>query len=85
MRAPSGPEWDDRYWRTFRAADVHDAGKLLHLAALYASPTSPPLPSMHPLAPLMRRLSGGSDNVEWDESEWTDRFDRQLGRDRGLE
>ncbi|MDH3261833.1 MAG: hypothetical protein OEM84_12800 [Acidimicrobiia bacterium] len=79
VRAPSGPEWDNRYWRTFRAAEVHNAGKLLHLAAMYVAPTSPPAPSLHPLAPLMRRLSGGSDNVKWDETQLTRSFDAQLG------
>ncbi|HEX9855762.1 MAG TPA: hypothetical protein VGC47_10630 [Acidimicrobiia bacterium] len=79
VRAPSGPAWSDRHWRTFRARTVHDAGKLLHVAAIFASPTSPPAPSMHPLGPLMRRLSGGFDDVQWSEATMTRSLDAQLG------
>ena len=27
VRPRTGPEWDDRHWRTFRASEVHDTAK----------------------------------------------------------
>ena len=49
VRGPQDVDFSDRHWRTFRAGEVHDAAKLLHLVAMFSDPTSPPLPSVHPL------------------------------------
>src|SRR5512145_553485 len=57
VRGRALPAWQARRWRTFRAGYLHDAGKLLHLTAMFADPTSPPAPSAHPLrAPLVALL-----------------------------
>ena len=51
------PDLAERRWRTFRPAYLHDAAKLLHAAAMFSDPTSPPLPSRHPLTePLVSYL-----------------------------
>lgn len=82
VRGPKPPDWSDRHWRTFNAAAVHDAGKALHLLPLFTSPTSPPLPSAHPLGRLLSQWVGSRDGP-WDESVVTRSFDMVLGeRDR---
>ena len=51
------PDLAERRWRTFRPAYLHDAAKFLHAAAMFSDPTSPPLPSRHPLTePLVSYL-----------------------------
>ncbi len=52
------PEWSHRHWRTFAARTVHDFGKAVHLATVYAGPTSPPAPGDHPLAGPLGEISG---------------------------
>lgn len=52
------PKWEQRRWRTFDARTVHDLGKAVHLATMYASPTAPPAPSEHPLAGPLAEISG---------------------------
>ena len=45
-------------WRTFAARTVHDLGKAVHLATMYADPTSPPAPDEHPLTEAIQEISG---------------------------
>jgi hypothetical protein len=52
------PDWQQRRWRTFDARTVHDFGKAVHLATMYASPTAPPAPDDHPLAGPLAEISG---------------------------
>lgn len=79
------PDLGDRRWRTFRPAYLHDAGKLLHAAAMFADPTSPPLPSKHPLAePIIGYLRqheviGRRGGPTYDESLVTELLDRITG------
>ncbi|MET0458629.1 MAG: hypothetical protein ABW195_05250, partial [Ilumatobacteraceae bacterium] len=82
-----GPDLAGRRWRTFRPAYLHDMGKLLHAAAMFADPTSPPVPSRHPLTdPLIGYLRqhevlgrGG----RYDESRVTALHDRAIGELEG--
>jgi hypothetical protein len=86
VRSPVPPDWSDRHWRTFNAAAVHDAGKAFHLLPMFTSPTSPPLPSAHPVNRLLTQWTGTRDHP-WDESVITQLFDTALGerdRDGGL-
>lgn len=57
VRSNQVPEWDDRKWRSFNAQHVHNIGKAVHLATMYTDPTSPPLPSEHPLTTPMMQLT----------------------------
>ncbi|HEX9645491.1 MAG TPA: hypothetical protein VGC11_15975, partial [Acidimicrobiia bacterium] len=77
VRGPQRPDWSNRPWRTFRASEVHDAGKLLHLVAMFSSPTSPPLPSAHPLLRLIAQYGGSEQG--YDERVITRTFDGILG------
>jgi len=52
------PNWQGRRWRTFDARTVHDFGKAVHLASMYAGPTAPPAPNEHPLAGPLAEISG---------------------------
>ncbi len=80
VRAPRDLDFSERHWRTFRAGEIHDAAKLLHVVAMFSDPTSPPLPSIHPLGRLMGQLGVGSTHRrEYDESEITRAFDRLIG------
>ena len=87
VRAPHDLDYGDRHWRTFRAGEVHDDAKLLHVAAMYADPTSPPPPSVHPLTGLLGRtglVEGGisvraTGRREYDESRITAVLDEQIG------
>lgn len=78
-----GPDLADRRWRTFRPSYLHDAGKFLHAVAMFADPTSPPLPSKHPLTePLVsylrqREVFGRAGR--YDESRVTELHDRLVG------
>lgn len=64
VRAPAAPEWDERHWRTFRAAETHDTAKLLSFVALAVDPTEPgtPDPERDPLVALMTGLGRGNDD-----------------------
>ena len=44
------PRWEQRKWRSFDARQVHDLARNLHMATMYADPTSKPHPDDHPLA-----------------------------------
>jgi hypothetical protein len=80
VRAPRDLDFSDRHWRTFRAAEIHDAAKLLHVVAMFADPTSPPRPSVHPLGRLMGQLGVTSTHRrEYDESEITRTLDEAIG------
>lgn len=82
VRGRKPPEWSGRHWRTFNATGVHDTGKALHLLAVFTSPTSPPLPSAHPIQRLMAQFFGVHD-VPWDESIITRSLDFVIGEGDG--
>ena len=50
MAAFNVPRWEQRKWRSFDARQVHDLARNLHMATMYADPTSKPHPDDHPLA-----------------------------------
>ncbi len=79
------PDLAERRWRTFRPAYLHDAAKLLHAAAMFSDPTSPPLPSRHPLTePLVSYLRQHEVLRErYDESQVTQLHDRAIGEFKG--
>lgn len=52
------PRWEQRKWRSFAARQVHDIARNLHMATIYADPTSKPQPDQHPLADAASRLFG---------------------------
>jgi hypothetical protein len=90
VRVTGKVEFDDRRWRTFRAGEIHDDAKVLHLAAMYTDPVSPPLPTAHPLARLLGGLDVGGRLVgafnaespnrrDYDESLVTAMLDRAIG------
>ena len=80
VRGRTPLDWSRRRWRTFRAAELHDAAKILHAAAVFASPTSPPAASRHPLGGVVHRLGvkfrGGR---SYDEAEITRQLDLMIG------
>ena len=93
VRAPADLDFASRRWRTFRAGEVHDDAKLLHVVAMYADPTSPPAPSVHPGAyPRPRRgtthtvamlnVGGKGRRRAYDESEVTAFLDQRIGEGR---
>ena len=53
MAAFDVPRWEQRKWRSFDARQVHDLARNLHMATMYADPTSKPHPDDHPLADLL--------------------------------
>ncbi len=80
VRAPQDIDFGNRHWRTFRAAEIHDAAKLLHLVAMFSDATSPPRPSVHPLSRLMGQLGVTSTHRrKYDESDNTSRLDLAIG------
>lgn len=80
VRAPGTLDWSDRHWRTFPAAELHDAATSLHALAVFSGPTTPPAPSAHPLTRVLDRLGVriGSQREPYDESRFTARHDRLL-------
>ena len=50
------PRWENRHWRSFAARTVHDLARDLHMATIYADPTTPPRPQDHPLAEQLSRM-----------------------------
>ena len=50
VKAPAVPRWENRHWRSFAARTVHDIARDLHMATIYADPTTPPRPHDHPLS-----------------------------------
>ena len=85
VRAPERPEFLDRRWRTFPAAELQNAGKAVHLASLYADPTTPPAPSRHPLTRTVMAFIPGEGKREYDESVLTRGFDALVESDGPLE
>jgi hypothetical protein len=80
VRAPGDVDYSDRHWRTFRAGELHDAAKVFHLVAMFSDPTSPPLPSVHPLGRLMGQFGAGdTGRREYDESRITRTLDSAIG------
>ena len=73
------PDWSDRRWRTFDAAGVHDAAKLVHLLTVFSSPTDPPLPDASPLGRTVGRGIFSRDQQNIDESRLTAQLDEMLG------
>jgi hypothetical protein len=80
-----GPDLADRRWRSFRPALLHDAAKLLHGAAMFADPTSPPLPTRHPLSETVVSYLRQHEVMRerYDESLVTELLDRGIGEFRG--
>jgi hypothetical protein len=86
VQGRSVPDWQGRRWRTFDARTVHDFGKAVHLATMYAGPTAPPAPDDHPLAGPLAEISGRYYRTEhvaevarrrvYDESLMTEDFDQ---------
>ncbi|SDI33148.1 hypothetical protein SAMN05192558_107172 [Actinokineospora alba] len=72
------PEWDDRRWRSFSARATHDIAKALHMATIYADPTSPPAPSAHPLAGPLTELAAKYHRVKKFGSERRQVYDESL-------
>ncbi|MEO8122605.1 MAG: hypothetical protein ABI633_00995 [Burkholderiales bacterium] len=56
VSAPAVPRWENRHWRSFAARTVHDIARDLHMATIYADPTTPPRPQDHPLADQLSRM-----------------------------
>jgi hypothetical protein len=82
VRGQVDPDWSERHWRTFRAAELHDFAKLAHVVAMALDPTSPLAPSAHPLTPLFEQLGAGDrDDIRrtYDESQITRAFDDVVG------
>ena len=82
VRGATELDWDDRQWRTFRAADAHDTAKLLSAVAMAFNPTAPGVPDreLDPLVTLVNRtLDIPSDLSLYDESTLTARFDESVG------
>ncbi len=89
VKAPAVPRWENRHWRSFAARTVHDIARDLHMATIYADPTTPPRPQDHPLAEQMSRMVVGNEyyHVEgegkagrrvYDESKMTEDLDRVI-------
>ena len=56
VKAPAVPRWQSRHWRSFAARTVHDLARDLHMATIYADPTTPPRPQDHPLSEQLSRM-----------------------------
>ncbi|QSX75884.1 hypothetical protein HIV01_005080 [Lysobacter arenosi] len=56
VKGPEVPRWNNRHWRSFAAKAVHDIARDLHMATIYADPTTPPRPLDHPLAEQLTRM-----------------------------
>jgi hypothetical protein len=81
VRTGAVPEWDDRHWRTFSAARVHDAAKWFQMGAVGLDQTELPSPSSSFHARMMRgHLQPGEGG--YDETEFTKDLDELLGEDR---
>jgi len=80
VRARSAPDWDDRHWRTFRAAEVHDVAKVFSLFSMATSPTSLPIPDAETdvVSRIMLALTANSDQRNYDESFFTEQWDRSV-------
>jgi hypothetical protein len=81
VRRKTAPDWDDRHWRTFRAAEVQDTAKLLSFFSMATSPTSLPTPDPERdlITLIMRGIVGRTGRERYDESRFTLAFDRLIG------
>ncbi|MEN8040930.1 MAG: hypothetical protein ABFR95_05445 [Actinomycetota bacterium] len=82
VRNPEAPDWSNRYWRTFRAAEVHDTAKLISAVAMAANPTIPGVPDRQkdPLvAAVDSHIELPDDLSEYDERINTAIQDRRIG------
>jgi hypothetical protein len=84
VRSRQNPDWSRRHWRSFRAAEVHQYGKLFHLVSMISGPTDPPPPLMHPLTEPLLRLGGSIRQEPYDERNVTLQYDRRVGETAGL-
>ena len=76
--SPAEPKFENRHWRTFNAANVHDGVKTLNMFGIFSSPTTPPSPSAH----VLSKVWGGNDNKidrGYDERQYTTSYDELLG------
>lgn len=87
VRGPETPDWKDRHWRTFRAAEVHDNAKLIAAISMLSNPTSPgPAdPERDPIVRLMQVIAGDTETGTGGEVQWTASLDSMVGerRDEG--
>ncbi|MEN8238812.1 MAG: hypothetical protein ABFR53_06370, partial [Actinomycetota bacterium] len=75
-------DWGSRYWRTFRAAEVHDTAKLVSAVAVAANPIIPGVPDKQkdPLVAIVNmKLDLPDDLSEYDERRQTAISDRTIG------
>jgi hypothetical protein len=75
-------DWSTRFWRTFRAAEVHDTAKLVSAVAVAANPIIPGVPDRRkdPLVALVNmQLDLPEDLSDYDESRQTAISDRKIG------
>ena len=82
VRDPHPPDWDGRYWRTFRAADVHDTAKLISAASMAFNPITPGVPDREsdPLTAIVnQRIDLPADLSLYNESWLTRANDETLG------
>jgi len=89
VKAPAVPRWENRHWRSFAARTVHDIARDLHMATIYADPTTPPRPQDHPLTEQLSRMiadkeyyhvegEGRAGRRVYDESRMTADLDRVI-------
>jgi len=82
VRSNEAPDWDNRYWRTFRATEVHDTAKLLSAVSMTFNPVTPGAPDLEtdPLTRIVNSvLQLPSDLSQYDESLITASNDETLG------
>ncbi|MFW2382726.1 MAG: hypothetical protein ACN4GZ_13275, partial [Acidimicrobiales bacterium] len=82
VRSNQELNWEDRQWRTFRAAEVHDSAKLFSAVAMAFNPTQPGVPDreLDPFVVMLnRRLDLPSDLGLYDESQVTAGQDEAVG------
>jgi hypothetical protein len=85
VRSRQQPDWGNRHWRTFRAAEVHDTAKLLSAVAMAFNPVSPGVPDreLDPLVGLVNsRLDLPSDLSGYSEVQFTASQDETIGEPR---
>jgi hypothetical protein len=84
VRSPGPPDWKDRHWRTFRAAEVADNAKLLSSISMLVNPTTPgPAdPERDPIVRVMQQIAGDTDTGTGGEVQWTASLDLLVGEGR---
>jgi len=81
VRSRQQLDWSTRYWRTFRAAEVHDTAKLISAVAVAANPIVPGVPDRQkdPLVALVNmQLDLPEDLADYDERVRTQIQDRMI-------